>query len=97
MFPTFKLATVVVETSLGNSPRVYRKPYMVRLVLPVSIFTIGGVRLDKPSVILVSLNLFDAGRFLSFEILLNKTLKGLDIFQCFGFLIVPRRPDAEEV
>ena len=40
MFLTPELATLIVETKLTNSPRIDRKPYMVRLMFPPDALTI---------------------------------------------------------
>jgi len=61
MFGPFELGTVFVKTPLRNTPGSDVKPYMVRLVFLVNSFTIFGVRLYVPAVVLVPLDLFDLG------------------------------------
>jgi hypothetical protein len=60
MFLTLELAAILVEAPLGYTPRTYRKPYMIRLVIFVDPLAVFGVRLDKPPVMVVSLDLLDA-------------------------------------
>jgi hypothetical protein len=65
MFGPFELGAVFVKATLRNTPGSDVKPYMVRLVFFVNSFTVFGVRLYVPSIVLVSLDLFDLGLVLT--------------------------------
>jgi hypothetical protein len=72
MFLTLELAAVVVKTTLGYASRTYRKPCMIRLVVPVDPLTVLAVRLSEPSIMIMPLNLLDARPSLPLEVLANK-------------------------
>lgn len=79
MFRAFELGTFLVKATLGHTSVSYMKPYMVTLVFSMNSFTKFRVCLNKPPIVLVSLNLLDPRTLLTFEILLNEIFKGLYI------------------
>jgi hypothetical protein len=97
MFTTPELATFIVETPLRNAPRLDGEPHVIRFVLSSTVLAIRRVRLSKPAIVIVTLNLFDVRRTLTFEILLNKCLERLDILERFTRWCVARGSNAEQV
>jgi hypothetical protein len=59
MFLTPKLTALLVKTPLGNSPDTYMKPHVIALMVLVNSFTIFRVGLDVPTLMLVTLHLFN--------------------------------------
>ena len=97
MFTTVKLVTrLLIETSLRYTPRVNRKPYVVRLVFTSNILTVLGVSLDVPPVMLVSVNPLDTRLLLTYEIFLNIFINSRDFNIDFLLLRVFIRPDGKQ-
>ena len=75
MFCAFELGALLVKAPLRNAPGSYVKPYMIRLVFLANSFTELRVRLYVPSIVFMSLDLFDLGLALTFHVLLNKVFE----------------------
>lgn len=80
MFRAPELGTFLIKAPLGNPPRLDREPYMVPLVLPSDILTILGVSLGVPAIMLMSLDSFDIGMFLTGHVLSDIFLEGAHIY-----------------
>jgi hypothetical protein len=83
MFGPFELGTVLVKAPLRYPSSSYMKPYMVRLVLCANSFTELRVCLNKPPIVLVSLNLLDPSMLLALEILLNEIFENIRVCEHF--------------
>jgi len=73
-----------------------RKPDVIRSVLALDVRAPLRVGLGEPSVVLVSLHLFDTGAPLAFEISLDESLEPGRILQKFGRSGGFVRPDRKE-
>ena len=95
MFRTPKLGTLLVKATLGNSPRLDRKPYMIRLVFPSDVLTVLRVGLGIPSIVFMTLDPFDCSIVLPGHVFLDVFLercrvKRLATFQfCFKIVLMP--------
>lgn len=97
MFTTVKLVTsLLVETPLRYTPRVDRKPHVIRLVFSTNVLTILRVSLDVPPVMLVPVNPLDTSLLLTYEIFLNIFLNSRDFNIDFLLLRVFIRPDGKQ-
>ena len=79
---------------------MYRKPHVIRLVFFTNSFTKFRVRLNKPAIVLVSLNLFDVSPALTLEILLNKVFERFCIRQDFclwGIFLCSNREQSQDI
>jgi hypothetical protein len=97
MFRPMKLMTVFVKAPLRHASGMYRKPYVIRFVFSLDIFTVLGVRLDIPPIILVSLHTLNRGPGVSGNV---STYKFLDQFRIKISQILDRNcffgPDGEK-
>ena len=75
MFPAPELGALIIKTPLGDPPRLDREPDVVRLVFPPNVLTILGVGLDKPAVVLVSLDPLEVGPILADHVLSDIVLE----------------------
>ena len=80
MFPAPELGALIIKTPLGDPPRLDREPDVVRLVFPPNVLTILGVGLDKPAVVLVSLDPLEVGPILAGHVLSNIVLEGSRVY-----------------
>ena len=69
MFRPPELGTFLIKAPLGNPPRLYSEPYMVPLMLSSDILAVLGVSLGVPAIVLMSLDSFDIGMFLTSHVL----------------------------
>jgi hypothetical protein len=97
MFLTPELTAVLIETTLEDASRTYRKPYMIRLVLLVNTLTVLGVRLCEPPVVIVPLDLFDTRSPLTLEILAHKLFEGAVILEDILLTRLLVRTDSKEL
>jgi hypothetical protein len=96
MFRPFELGTVLIKASLGHASVSYMEPYVVTLVLCANSFTKFRVCLNKPSIVLVSLNLLDPSPTLTLEILLNEILENVRVCKYFPFNNLVFGPNSKE-
>ena len=96
MFSALELGTLFIEAALVDPAVPHREPDMVRLVFGPDPFAKLRVGLDKPPVMLVSLDLLDMCAPLTHHVLLNVLLEGAGLFENLLWPCVFARPDGEK-